>query len=130
MTRFPVVGSLSGIVAKVVGLPGFIDTRPKWMVPPSFRSMVGLSKSSSPMETPPVVITTSTLANAERSFSSRVPALCKESDISDREASCQLCSSPPREDLRVFCDAQIDGFEASSLNCSKQGRPICISDLS
>lgn len=49
----------TGTVAKVVGLPGFISTRPKWIVPPRERSRVGFRRSSSPMETPPVVIRTS-----------------------------------------------------------------------
>ena len=31
----------TGTVAKVVGFPGFIDTRPKWIVPPRDRSIVG-----------------------------------------------------------------------------------------
>ncbi|RCI08497.1 hypothetical protein L249_8987 [Ophiocordyceps polyrhachis-furcata BCC 54312] len=41
-TRWP-ASSLKGMVANVVGLPGFIATRPKWMVPPRRRSMVHLA---------------------------------------------------------------------------------------
>jgi len=54
----------AGIVANVVGLPGFMATRPKWMVPPRECWIVGLRRSSSPMETPPVVISTSTVGRA------------------------------------------------------------------
>jgi hypothetical protein len=45
-----------GIVANVVGFPGFIFTRPKCMVPLKFLSITGLSKSEGPIEVPPVVI--------------------------------------------------------------------------
>ena len=64
----------AGIVAKVVGFlcfcqlrtqgkkatdPGFMATRPKWIVPFNSRSMTGLSRSTSPILVPPVAITTS-----------------------------------------------------------------------
>ena len=64
-----------GMVAKVVGFPGFIFTRPKWIVPPRARSMVGFRRSSSPIETPPEVMITSTFMSAERRVSSRAPGL-------------------------------------------------------
>lgn len=54
----------NGIVAKVVGLPGFIETRPKWIVPLRLCSMVGFMRSSSPMDAPPVVTRTSALVRA------------------------------------------------------------------
>ena len=66
---------LVGMVAKVVGLPGFMLTRPKWIVPPRERSMVGLRRSSSPMETPPVVMMVSTRERAVRRAVSRAPGL-------------------------------------------------------
>eukprot|EP00760_Papus_ankaliazontas_P038070 PhM_4_TR8844/c0_g1_i1/m.55998 len=49
-----------GIVANVVGLPGFMLTRPKWIVPPAPRT-APLTTSNSPIETPPVESTTSHL---------------------------------------------------------------------
>lgn len=64
-----------GIVAKVVGLPGFMATLPKWIVPFSDLSMVGLRRSSSPIDTPPVVMTTSTFSNALFSLLSKAPGL-------------------------------------------------------
>lgn len=76
--REPDDGSLmfvAGIVAKVVGLPGFMETRPKWIVPPNERSMVGLSRSSSPIDTPPVVMRRSTCVRACRRVDSSVSAL-------------------------------------------------------
>lgn len=72
--RSPVL-DLKGIVAKVVGLPGFMATRPKWMVPPKERSMTGLRRSSSPIETPPVVTMISTERIAVRREASRVSSL-------------------------------------------------------
>lgn len=66
---------LKGIVAKVVGLPGFMATRPKWIVPPRDRSMVGFRRSSSPMETPPVVTIMLTFSMASRRQDSRAPGL-------------------------------------------------------
>lgn len=69
---------LKGMVAKVVGFPGFIDTRPKWIVPPKDRSMVGFRRSSSPMETPPVVTMTSTLRTASRRLDSNAFDLWKK----------------------------------------------------
>lgn len=72
--RSPVL-DLKGMVAKVVGLPGFMATRPKWMVPPRERSMVGLRRSSSPIETPPVVTMISTERMAVRREASRVSGL-------------------------------------------------------
>ena len=74
-TGSPEVVVLRGTVAKVVGLPGFMETRPKWMVPLRERSMVGLRRSSSPIETPPEVTMTSTVRNASRRCSSREPGL-------------------------------------------------------
>ena len=73
---------LKGIVANVVGFPGFMETRPKWMVPPRERSMVGLRRSSSPIDTPPVVIIMSTL-DEELTFP--MP----------RRPSRRVCSSSP-----------------------------------
>ena len=67
--------SLRDKVAKVVGFPGFMETRPKWIVPPRDRSIVGLRRSSSPIETPPDVTMTSTLRKAPRRCSSREPGL-------------------------------------------------------
>ena len=64
-----------GMEARVVGLPGFMETRPKWIVPPSERSIVGLRRSSSPMDTPPVVIRTSATRKLSRNLLSRCPAL-------------------------------------------------------
>lgn len=69
--------SLRGTVAKVVGFPGFMETRPKCIVPPRDRSIVGLRRSSSPIETPPEVTMTSTLRKAPRRCSSREPGLEK-----------------------------------------------------
>ncbi len=40
----------------MVGLPGFIATRPKWILPERCRSMSGLSRSDSPILVPPVVM--------------------------------------------------------------------------
>ena len=40
--------------AKVVGLPGFILSLPKWMTPYLYKN--GFIKSRSPIDTPPVVI--------------------------------------------------------------------------
>ena len=51
----PLEGSLFGIVANVVGLPGFILTLPKCIVPSKLRSITGFSKSPGPMDVPPVV---------------------------------------------------------------------------
>ena len=65
----------AGTVAKVVGFPGFIATRPKWMVPFSECWIVGLRRSSSPSETPPVVMRTSTLGKVEARVEKRVSAL-------------------------------------------------------
>ena len=45
------------ILPNVVGLPGFILSRPKNTYP--FNSIYGLIRSSSPMETPPLVTITS-----------------------------------------------------------------------
>lgn len=73
--RVPLEGSLCGMVAKVVGLPGFMFTRPKWIVPPRERSIVGFRRSSSPIETPPVVTIASTRRRAARKVSSRAPGL-------------------------------------------------------
>ena len=64
-----------GIVAKVVGLPGFIATRPKCIVPFKDRSIVGFNKSNSPIETPPVVIITSTFCKASFNSVSNDPGL-------------------------------------------------------
>lgn len=44
--------SSEGMVAKVVGLPGFMNTLPKWIVPPSAFTDV-FTWSDSPMDTPP-----------------------------------------------------------------------------
>ena len=66
---------LVGMEAKVVGFPGFMETRPKWMVPARERSMVGLRRSSSPIETPPVVRMRSTFERAVRRVDSRAPGL-------------------------------------------------------
>ncbi len=51
-----------GMVANVVGFPGLIVTRPKWMVPLKFRSITGFNKSVGPMEVQPVVIRISALS--------------------------------------------------------------------
>lgn len=59
----------------MVGLPGFMATRPKWMVPPRDRSMVGLRRSSSPIDTPPVVTMISTERMAARREASSVSGL-------------------------------------------------------
>jgi hypothetical protein len=73
--RVPVEELLCGTVAKVVGLPGFMFTRPKWIVPPRERSIVGFRRSSSPIDTPPVVTIASTRRRAARRASSRAPGL-------------------------------------------------------
>jgi hypothetical protein len=65
-------------VAKVVGLPGFMATRPKWIVPARERSIVGFRRSSSPIETPPVVIITSHCVKDVESLLSRDPGLVLE----------------------------------------------------
>lgn len=44
-----------GMLANVVGFPGFIATRPKWIVPLNLRSITGLSRSLAPIDVPPVV---------------------------------------------------------------------------
>ena len=89
--------SLKGTVAKVVGLPGFIETRPKWMVPPSERSSVGFSRSSSPMETPPEVMRTSVRRKASRIADSRAPGLFVQM-LALRPLPLQSC-------LRIACNA-------------------------
>ena len=81
----PEVGDLRSTVAKVVGLPGFMETRPNRMVPPRERSIVGLRRSSSPMETPPEVTTTSTVRKAVRRCSSREPGLGRSLDVQSTE---------------------------------------------
>lgn len=45
----------TGMLANVVGFPGLIDTRPKWIVPSNRRSITGLKRSLDPIEVPPVV---------------------------------------------------------------------------
>mmetsp|Transcript_38358 Transcript_38358/g.56370 ORF Transcript_38358/g.56370 Transcript_38358/m.56370 type:complete len:200 (+) Transcript_38358:247-846(+) len=60
------------MVAKVRGLPGFIKTRPKWMLPRF--SSIGFTRSLSPIETPPVVTRTfAPWAIAASSILSRLP---------------------------------------------------------
>jgi len=51
----PPAGFVFGIVAKVVGLPGFILTLPKCIVPLKLRSITGFAKSAGPMDVPPVI---------------------------------------------------------------------------
>mmetsp|Transcript_67388 Transcript_67388/g.213307 ORF Transcript_67388/g.213307 Transcript_67388/m.213307 type:complete len:214 (+) Transcript_67388:433-1074(+) len=64
----------TSIEAKVRGLPGFILTRPKCTVPQLSSS--GLTRSRSPMETPPLVSSTSApLASAARNLHSRSPSV-------------------------------------------------------
>lgn len=63
----------NGTVLNMVGLPDFILTRPTCVVPPSCRSMVGISKSTFPIETPPEVLMTSTRPMAARIVYSIVP---------------------------------------------------------
>lgn len=48
---------LESIVANVVGFPGFIFNLPKWIVPND--SNIGLTRSASPILTPPDVTTIS-----------------------------------------------------------------------
>jgi hypothetical protein len=64
-----------GIVAKVVGLPGFMATLPNWIVPFNDLSIVGLRRSNSPIETPPVVMITSAFSSAFLSNVSSDPGL-------------------------------------------------------
>lgn len=45
----------AGMLANVVGFPGFIATRPKWIVPSNRRSTTGLMRSLAPIDVPPVV---------------------------------------------------------------------------
>lgn len=53
------VESPTGTEAKVVGFPGLMATRPKWIVPFKCRSMTGFKRSEEPMDEPPVVRSTS-----------------------------------------------------------------------
>ena len=44
-----------GMLANVVGFPGIVDTRPKWIIPLNRRSMTCLMRSLGPIDVPPVV---------------------------------------------------------------------------
>eukprot|EP00047_Mylnosiga_fluctuans_P018474 m.71467 g.71467 ORF g.71467 m.71467 type:complete len:456 (-) comp7635_c0_seq1:636-2003(-) len=77
--------SCAGSVAYVVGLPGFMLTRAKWIVAPSSASS-GLSRSFSPMLTPPDVMTAST-PPPSRSFSNAARSVSIVSDTMPRSVT-------------------------------------------
>ena len=56
--------SFNCVIIDIKSHPGFILTRPKWITAPMLRSSVGFNRSISPIDTPPVVIKTSTLERA------------------------------------------------------------------
>ena len=70
------VHDIRGTVAKVNGLPGFIRTFPKWTVPRFARS--GLTRSRSPIETPPEQIRTSQ-SSVDRALSRALSSAVDES---------------------------------------------------
>ena len=59
---------LFGIVAKVVGLPGFMATLPKWIFPSRSCSITGFNRSVGPMDVPPVVKIRSAESRPSRIF--------------------------------------------------------------
>ena len=87
------VHDIRGTVAKVNGLPGFMRTFPKWTVPRFARS--GLTRSRSPIETPPEHIRTSqssvdrALSRASSSAVDESFAMPRSIGVAPREAEAE-----------------------------------------